>query len=269
MNIFPSVSGDGNKLAFISNRSGTPDVWLKDLATGKESALTETPWPESYARISRDGSKVMFISSKPGGNHDLSSIDTGGGLSKSYCGTCKGQLYGDWMEGNRSFVYTSEGGLRLLRIPSGESIELVNGPVLEPRGSHDGRWIVFHSFSTTTIRQVFVSPFHKGLVGREEWIPITGESGMNRNAAWAPDGRRVYFLSDRDQFRCIWAQNLDGVSKRPTGEPYAIYHSHYARFSLLNFVSQGHISLTATQERLFFAEPEITGNIWMLEPVER
>jgi|SRR5947207_10307500 len=114
-----------------------------------------------------------------------------------------------------------------------------------------------------------VAPFRNGLVPREEWIPITGGSGLNRNAAWAPDGRRVYFLSDRDQFRCIWAQNLDAVSKRPVGEPLAVYHSHYARFSLANNVSQGHISLTATQDQLFFAEPEITGNIWMLEAADR
>ena len=170
------------------------------------------------------------------------------------------------MDDGHSFVYTSRNGLSLLRIPSGESVELVNGPALEPRGSYDGRWIVFHSYPTPTIRQVFVAALREGLVPREDWIPITGESGMNRNATWAPDGRRVYFLSDRDGFRCIWAQNLDAASKRPVGNPFAVHHSHYARFALLNFISMGNISLTATQDRVFFAEPEITGNIWMMEP---
>jgi eukaryotic-like serine/threonine-protein kinase len=170
------------------------------------------------------------------------------------------------MDDGHSFVYTSQDGLSLLRIPSGDSIELAKGPVLEPRGSYDGRWIVFHSIPTPTIRQVFVAPVREGLVPRGDWIPVTGEDGLNRNAAWAPDGRRVYFLSDRDGFRCIWAQNLDAASKRPVGDPFAVHHSHYARFSLLNFVGSGSISLTATQDRLFFAEPEITGNIWMLEP---
>jgi eukaryotic-like serine/threonine-protein kinase len=49
LNTHPSVSRDGTKLAFISNRSGNPDVWLKNLRTGRESALTETPWGESYS----------------------------------------------------------------------------------------------------------------------------------------------------------------------------------------------------------------------------
>jgi eukaryotic-like serine/threonine-protein kinase len=173
------------------------------------------------------------------------------------------------MDDGHSFVYTSQNGLSLLRIPSGESIELVHGLVLEPRGSYDGRWIVFHSAPTPTIRQVFVAPLREGLAPPEDWIPVTGEVGLNRDAAWSPDGRRVYFQSDRDGFRCIWAQNLDAASKRPVGDPFAVHHSHYARFSLLNFIDSGSISLTATQDRLFFAEPEVTGNIWMLEPAER
>jgi len=74
------------------------------------------------------------------------------------------------------------------------------------------------------------------------------------------------FVSDRDGFRCIWAQNLDAASNRPVGDPCAVHHSHYVRFSLFNFVGSGSISITATQDRLFFAEPEVTGNIWMLEP---
>src|SRR5262249_31258886 len=155
-----------------------------------------------------------------------------------------------------SFVYTSQSGLSLLRIPSGESVELVNGPVLEPRGSYDGRWIVFHSagevgidsagywkrsFPEPTSRQVFVARLRQGLIPPEDWIPVTGKDGMNRNAAWAPDGRQVFFLSERDGFRCIWAQKLDVASKRPVGEPFAVHHSHYARFSLLNFISLGAI----------------------------
>src|SRR5581483_901776 len=254
---------DGNRLAYISNRSGSPDVWIKDLRTGKELPLTETPWPESYARISRDGTQIMFRVQKPGGSENLSLIDAVGGVSRSY--SCRGELYGDWLEDRQSFVYTSENGLNLLRIRSGESLPLVNGPALEPRGSPDGRWIVFHTFGGRTIRQVFVASVRNGLVPREEWIPVTGENGINRNAAWAPDGRRVYFQSDRDRFRCIWAQNLDPVSKRPIGEPLAVYHSHYARYSLGNIVGMGLISLAAAQDQLFFVEPEVTGNIWMQE----
>src|SRR4029450_6510486 len=172
MNTTPSISSDGTKLAYISNRSGNPDGWLKNLQTGRESALTETPWNESYARISKDGSQVMFIVPKSSGKGQLSSIDSAGGISRTYCGNCEGQLYGDWMDDGHSFVYAAQNGLNLLRVPSGESIELVKSFVLEPRGSYDGRWILFHSVPTRTIRQLFVAPFREGLIPREAWVPV-------------------------------------------------------------------------------------------------
>ena len=69
-------------------------MWIKDLRTGRESALTETPWNESYTRISKNGSQVMFMVRKDSGKGDLSLIDSAGGVSRSYCVDCTGPLYG-------------------------------------------------------------------------------------------------------------------------------------------------------------------------------
>ena len=39
----PSLSADGKKLAFNSTRSGHPDIWIRDMETGQERALTDDP----------------------------------------------------------------------------------------------------------------------------------------------------------------------------------------------------------------------------------
>jgi Tol biopolymer transport system component len=39
--VHPSLSDDGKKLAFNSTRSGHSNVWIKDMKTGKETALTD------------------------------------------------------------------------------------------------------------------------------------------------------------------------------------------------------------------------------------
>jgi len=44
----PSVSRDGAKLVFTSERFGNRDVWIKDLKTGREAALTSTPLDEAW-----------------------------------------------------------------------------------------------------------------------------------------------------------------------------------------------------------------------------
>ena len=187
------------------------------------------------------------------------------GSVRRLCESCRGQLYGGWV-GDNQFVYNSVGGgIGLLRVVSNESVPLINADVLEPRGSPDAKWLAFHTVAGLDIRQVFVAPLRTIPIPRSDWIPITDEKGLNRNAAWAPDGGRLYYVSDRDGFRCIWARNLDAATKRPVGEAFAVYHVHNTRFALMNFVAQGRISLSATKNEVFYSQPELTGNIWMLE----
>jgi len=54
----PDVSPDGRTLAFESSRGERPRVWIKDLASGSESALARDPsW---LPRFSPDGTSVLF-----------------------------------------------------------------------------------------------------------------------------------------------------------------------------------------------------------------
>jgi TolB protein len=59
----PSLSADGKKLAFVSSRSGNPDIWIKDLENGKDKPLTASPADEIAPRISPDGSLVSPMGS--------------------------------------------------------------------------------------------------------------------------------------------------------------------------------------------------------------
>ena len=72
----------------------------------------------------------------------------------------------------------------------------------------------------------------------------------------------MYFLSERDGFRCFWAQRLDGATKRPEGEPFAVQHFHQARrsFDPDGFPS---LQLSVGPDRLVFPGQERTGNIWL------
>ncbi|HEU5251287.1 MAG TPA: hypothetical protein VFW15_14970, partial [Thermoanaerobaculia bacterium] len=56
----PAVSPDGRTIAFTSRRDGTARIWVKQLATGGEAALTSGPG-DDYARFSPDGSAILFV----------------------------------------------------------------------------------------------------------------------------------------------------------------------------------------------------------------
>ena len=86
---------------------------------------------------------------------------------------------------------------------------------------------------------------------------------MDRYAEWSPDGNMLYFLSERDSFRCIWAQRLDPVTKRPTGDAFAVRHFHTSRRSLTTIGDPVNLGLSVAIDKLIFSMVERTGNIWM------
>jgi Tol biopolymer transport system component len=55
----PDASPDGRSVAFRSDRDGRARIWLKQLATGTEVALTDGP-SDDFPQFSPDGSTVLF-----------------------------------------------------------------------------------------------------------------------------------------------------------------------------------------------------------------
>jgi len=80
---------------------------------------------------------------------------------------------------------------------------------------------------------------------------------------WSPDGNLLYFLSERDGFRCVWAQRLNAVTKHPSGASLAVYHFHQARRSLMQAQEIARIGLSITRDKIIFSMPETNGNIWL------
>ncbi len=68
----PALSGDGNWLAFVTNKpggAGGNDVWLLDRSSNQIQALRELNSPRSEVdpSLSREGGLVAFSSDRPGG----------------------------------------------------------------------------------------------------------------------------------------------------------------------------------------------------------
>ena len=138
-------------------------------------------------------------------------------------------------------------------------------PLVRARFSPDDRWISFGETTGPGRSRVEIAPFAAGTVpSRDRWIAVTDDESFHDKPVWSPDGNLLYFTSDRDGFRCIWAQRLDPKTKRPVGPPLQIYHSHSARRSLLN-ANIIPLELHVAPGRLVFHLGEITGNIWMVE----
>ena len=63
----PSFSPDGKRLAYLSNRSGSPQVWVLDRASGKSQQVTKLDDPVSTAAWSPVDDWIAFVTAPGGG----------------------------------------------------------------------------------------------------------------------------------------------------------------------------------------------------------
>jgi Tol biopolymer transport system component len=157
----------------------------------------------------------------------------------------------------------------LLDLSTGKTEELIRHPklALYPESfSPDGAWVAFQArpVDNDSNRTIYVASYgdeHVG--GPDTWIQVTDGNHMDREVKWSPDGGWLYFLSERDGFRCIWAERLDRTTKHPIGQPFPVYHFHHSQQSLTSLGSPGKVGLSVTSDGLLFSLAETTGNIWL------
>jgi Tol biopolymer transport system component len=273
--ILPTSSADGRKVAYASNRAGNLHIWIKDIEAGTEVPLTSTAFNELPWLLNENGSLLIYCLF----GNSVSTLEKGcyvrptnGGVARRFCAECPVSSSLDWFDHDRKILYkkgmTAQTEFDLRDIDSGRETVVLRHPkynVSAARFSPDGRWMSFQIvIEAATKRRIFVTPIRNGVAGPEsEWVAITDGSGLDRNAVWSPDGNVLYFLSERDGFRCVWAQRLNAVTRHPAGAPVAVYHFHQARRSLMPAQEIARIGLSVTRDKIVFSMAETSGNIWL------
>jgi Tol biopolymer transport system component len=267
---YPSLSADGDQMTFVRSRDGNPGtLWRKDLASGREWEVVP-------------GEVVNWQKQSPDGSF---AIGTGRGILwglrhgqyEVVCNECNRPW--DVSPDHRWLTTISREFPRNVRLvdltraivtqaTEGSSIVLLQRPewnLYLAHFSQDGFWMAFQAKSGPDVSRIYVAPFRGNrAVPDRDWIPITDGSSVDGDPVWSPGGNWLYFLSDRDGSRCVWAQALAAESKRPVGLARAIYHSHSARHSLAT-VPIGLLELTVSGNKLALQVGQVKGNIWMLK----
>jgi Tol biopolymer transport system component len=266
--VFPSISAN-QRLAFSVDRSsGKREIWVKDLATGTDTMAAVSPSEFDSPKITPDGSRVAYAVSGP--QWSIHVVSSTGGDEKIYS---NGGPPRDFSTDGTKLLFEAKSCspycVGLLDLGLGKARVLVQHPklALYPESfSPDGQWIAFQArpVDNDSTRTIYVTPFQNGNVGGQDtWIAVTDGNQMDREVKWSPDGRLLYFLSQRDGFRCIWGQRLDRKTRHPEGAPFPVYHFHHSQQSLTSLGSPGKVGLSATKSGLLFSMSEMTGNIWM------
>jgi len=263
--VTPSLSRDGKILAFVSRRLGSWGLHSRDISTAKEITLV-TSGPE-ISMVSGDGRTVVY--GDRAGN--IFTLPRAGGKVDKLCDRC-GSPMGMSFDGTRiTYEPLQSEDLTLYDSTLKKSVVLAGRPANTVLSggtfSPDEKWIAFHAVQTQLgTTQVWLARIDGKLpVPQAEWIPVSEGQSEERDPVWSPGGALIYYLSERDGFRCVWARKLDSSNRRPLGEAFAVAHFHSARRSLKRIPGAGMIGLSVAPGRLILAFGELTGNIWLEE----
>ena len=166
----PSISADGTRVAFMSDRTGPPQIWRMNPDGSDQRQLTS----EAYnlrPQISPDGTWIIYVSTQKGG-WDLWRIPYDGGEPVQIT-----QHYSDYPavspDGKLVACYYREKpqSPRVIGVFSTD-------PVLQP-----------HPLKT---------------------FPLSIPTGRETNLDWTPDGKSIVYGSTRGGVSNLWAQPLEG-----------------------------------------------------------
>jgi hypothetical protein len=169
------LGGARGEIAFVSERSGLPQIWIMDTAGSSLRQITNLPDGACQPDWSPDGERLVFIS------------------------PCKGKR--DTYPGSSMFIMNADGkGLQpLISLPGGD---------FDPAWSPDGENIAFTSLRDGQIH-IFLYQLSTNSVVR-----LSPASTFERRPAWSPDGLELAYETSRQGSKQVWIMQADGSKAR-------------------------------------------------------
>jgi eukaryotic-like serine/threonine-protein kinase len=268
----PSVTADGQKMAFVSNRRGHDDVWMHDMQTGRAVAITSGPSHKAFPVLDRGASQLAYAQADSG-KYAIYVISPGGGVARRICADCG--LTRGWMPDGKRILYQAGNPSAFWTVDVSTGVRELAATydfgVYSPRFSFDDRWLVFHARIHPDATRILIAPYRDGAIApSKEWVQVTGGEFEDDKPRWGPGDDRIFFLSRRDGFRCLWSQRLDPRTKQPQGGPELLMHFHETRRSMMD-ARFNQFDLAVARDKLLLTLADRTGNIWLsaVAPQER
>ena len=164
------IGGGRGKIAFVSERTGMPQIWLLDLVSRKTTQLTALNDGACQPDWSPDGEQIVFTS------------------------PCAGK---------RSRYLGSS--LQIIDIQSGELTRLPTSLEgnFDPAWSPDGHWIAYTTLVNGKLQLMKVN------LNNQSQVKLSEGPYDERDPAWSPDGSQLVFIRIRSVAQ-VWIMDQDG-----------------------------------------------------------
>jgi Tol biopolymer transport system component len=104
---------------------------------------------------------------------------------------------------------------------------------------------------------------------RQFWVRVAGAFPKADKPRWAPDGRTIYFVARHSSYSGynVWGVRFDSARGIPGTEPFRV-----TSFDSMTLAIDPRMTVTETgvsSNRLVLPMMSVTGNIWMLDNVDK
>jgi serine/threonine protein kinase len=248
---FPSLSPDGKFLLYVKSANGNADIYLQRVGGGNPLNLTaDSPDDDTQPVFSPDGQQIAFRSERDGGGLFLM-----GATGESVRRLTDAGYNPAWSPDGREIAYATEGvagprerklksQLGAVDIATGARRLIAREDAVQPSWSPNGHRIAYWGVPKGSSRRVLWTIPARGGGGP---VPVTRDEHVNWNPVWAPDGKSLYFVSDRSGSMNVWRVPIDEVSGRVLGGPQPVTTSSQS-LGLLSVSHDGQKIVYATDE---------------------
>jgi Tol biopolymer transport system component len=255
LEIQPAISPDGKFVAYSAGNSARMRIYIRPVGGGRTIPLTDDSTAvETKARWSPDGESLLFLT---GGGASIAPA-LGGTARRVVAPGIDGVPSAAWSPTGNEIAFVRDDSLQVVPVSGSPARLLATIPELHSCAwSPDSRWIACAQFNNmATIPGVNFGNLAPGtivLVPAEGGTPVELFKRVASYASpvWAPEGRRLYFVSNRDGPRDVYAISL-GSSGKVRGLPERVTTG----------LGATSVSLSGDGRRLAYAAYAARANIW-------
>ncbi len=220
-----TISPDGQTIVYGRMVNGQWDLFRQRVGGSTVVNLTNHPQSDGDPAFSPKGDKIALYSARDGGGLYVME-ETGENLRRL---TDEGRDP-DWSPDGREIIYstllggnvfhrnTIGGQLWAVNVETGQKRHIPAGPdAVEPRWSPNGHRIAFWGLRGGAQRDIWTIPAAGG-----EPVEITNDTNEDGHVVWSPDGRFLYYSSNRNGRLTLWRVAIDERTGQRLGRPEPI-----------------------------------------------
>jgi len=249
--LWPTLSPDGRSVCFANALSGNMDIYVQRIGGHNPANLTkDSPDIDDQPAFSPDGARIAFHSTREGGG-----IFVMGATGESVRRVADFGYTPTWSPDSRYLAVSDAifevpqsrpgfGKLWIISLEDGSKRELPTGDAVQPSWSPDGNRIAYWGVVEGGRRDLWTIAAD----GSAPPARVTDDPAIDWSPVWSPDGRALYFSSDRGGTMNVWRVAVDSRSGRLAGEPQSV---------VVPAQSVGSLSLSRDGTTLLFSTPQV------------